>query len=203
VALSPAGDQLATLTPGKVAVWDRATGARFAEAAVPRLRSVSFRGDGRAILASGEETLLLWELSEARPVALLGHHARIADAVFSGDGARIVSSDESGMICLWDARSGRLLRTTKLPGGATLHAGGDGGHAAAHTRDGLWVWDIHLAGSPTPRGRCACRPTYSPATASCRNGSTRRSSAARPRQRPERTGRLRHACPAGRPFDPS
>ena len=49
------------------------------------------------------------------------------------------------MVCVWDARSGRLLRTTKLPGGATLHAGGDGGHAAAHTQDGLWVWDIHLA----------------------------------------------------------
>jgi WD40 repeat protein len=105
-ALSGSGDHTARL-------WDIATG-RELRAFVGHSQevcSVAFSPDGRlALTGSMDSTVRLWDIATGRIVRVI-EQGNCADSVaFSPDGRSILSSEYHDLK-LWDADSGRLLRT--------------------------------------------------------------------------------------------
>jgi WD40 repeat protein/serine/threonine protein kinase len=156
VAFSPDGDQvLSGSLDGTVRVWDGTPQSAAARAGERTLRGhtgavlgVAFRPAadpaGRAVLASvsRDETARLWNPATGETTAVLhGHAGPVFGVAFSRDGHRIVSTDFSGTIKVWDADTGREVRTfhgtvtraALSPDGKRLATSGWNGSAA--------VWD--------------------------------------------------------------
>ena len=69
--------------------------------------------DGRrAVSASDDKTLKVWELESGRELrTLAGHIGLVYGVAVSGDGRRAVSASEDKTLKVWDVESGRELRT--------------------------------------------------------------------------------------------
>ncbi|HEX7186217.1 MAG TPA: AAA family ATPase [Thermoanaerobaculia bacterium] len=75
--------------------------------------------DTRAVSASADQTLRLWDLREGISLAVLkphtaravlkGHTADVTGCAFTRDGTRIVSRSKDGRLGLWDGESGELV----------------------------------------------------------------------------------------------
>jgi WD40 repeat protein len=125
-AFSPDGKRLATAhmlppasgRPAEIKIWDAATGrlALTLKPAGANLTTLAFAPDGNLLAsATSEKGIDFWNLSAkegealARPVAGVG--PPVQGLVFSPDGKTLFAGDNQGLVRVYDARSGKRLRT--------------------------------------------------------------------------------------------
>jgi WD40 repeat protein len=126
VAFSPDGDQVVSCSlDGTVRVWDGTPlsaaprpGERTLRGHTAAILSVAFRPGAdpsdRIVLASAsrDETVRFWNPATGDTTAVLrGHAGPVYGVAFSRDGRRIVTTDFSGAIKVWDADTGKEVRT--------------------------------------------------------------------------------------------
>jgi len=104
-------------TAGTVAVWDAAED-RIIDALgalnghSERITSLRITANGmRAVTASRDRTLRVWELDGSqRSILLAGHYRDVRRVELFADGARAVSFSRDRTVRLWDLATGRMLR---------------------------------------------------------------------------------------------
>jgi WD40 repeat protein len=132
VAFSPDGQRIVTGSrDGTAKVWERASvkGILTLRGHSDAIFSVAFSPNGeRIVTGSWDGTARVWEASSGKELLSLtnhgteipsglialyrkGHRARVYSAAFSPDGRRIVTGSSQGTAKVWDAASGRELRT--------------------------------------------------------------------------------------------
>jgi WD40 repeat protein len=94
-------------------VWDAETGVKIRSLEGRHIGAIAHSPDGaRAVLASADGTLKVWDIDRGEPVRTLkGHGGHVNDCVCSPDGARVVCASTDGTLKLWDAETGRKTRT--------------------------------------------------------------------------------------------
>jgi len=118
----------ALVKPGKVSAESEIV-LQYAPQAVFRVKAVSrcaaaISGHGESILAtqfspadssrmasgSGDKTVRIWDCDTGTPYATLKGHSSWCLAVsYSPDGSLIASGDEKGIICIWEAATGKAI----------------------------------------------------------------------------------------------
>jgi WD40 repeat protein len=118
LAFAPDGTTLATGTRA-LCLWDVASGKqRRCLPVVPpsNLRALAFSPDGMELAAlagndsdeSGAATVRRWNLASGCERTLDGvHYGPVWQIAFAPDGKRLASLSVEGMVCLWDARTGK------------------------------------------------------------------------------------------------
>lgn len=104
-----------------------------------------FSPDGQHMAgASGDYSVLLWDLTGSQSMRILYGHRNPASALaFTADGRTLVSGSTDGDILKWDAVSGQLLSTVKQTGSFnSITFSRDGSTAAMGTEDSILLTDV-------------------------------------------------------------
>ena len=128
VAFSPDGRYLATAChDGQARVWHRQGESLIGPAVLPSrdkvLADVEFTSDGRYLIGGSEEGgVFIWPTpfeTSAKPRAFRGHQAMVHVAVPSlaaWSGSVFLTVGHDARAILWDAASGRIVKSWQLPG---------------------------------------------------------------------------------------
>lgn len=82
--------------------------------------AVALTGDGRAVSASSDGTLRVWDLESGDELAVLtGHRDAVRAVARTGDG-RVVSASWDGTLRVWDLETRRVVVTAWLDGARAL-----------------------------------------------------------------------------------
>jgi small GTP-binding protein len=105
-----------------------------------------FADDRRALSASDDNTLKIWDLENGRLLhSLEGHSNAVTNAVVFAGGRRALSGSLDGTLKVWDLENGCLLHSLEGDSNAVMHAvvfAGDR-RALSVSRDGtLKVWNL-------------------------------------------------------------
>jgi serine/threonine protein kinase len=139
-------------------MFDRALQSRLAEQArlastSGRMWSAAFSPDGRQIVTTDDRAAQVWDAQTYRRMFTLFHGDTVYQAVYSADGARLVTAGGDGTVKIWDASSGTLVRELRRDGARLRYfiaaLSPDGRLVAAiDTRgDVAHVWDA-VTGAP-------------------------------------------------------
>jgi WD40 repeat protein len=111
------------------------------------VRAVAIAPDGRrAVSASDDRTLRLWDLESGRTIRVLeGHTDSVLAVAVTSDGRRAITGSGDRTLRLWDLESGQTLRT--LTGHTSMILAvavtSDGRYAvSASLGEGLRLWDL-------------------------------------------------------------
>lgn len=107
---------------------------------------------GQPAIEPQEKEANVWDVATGeRLLTLKGHRSLIWDVEFSPDGSRLATSDDSGIVAIWDGQSGERLLTRHAgegPSVVQVDFSPDGTMLLAtdgyKTRDGpgtIWLWD--------------------------------------------------------------
>jgi hypothetical protein len=119
------------------------------------LNSVAVSADGRrAICASNDDTLKVWDLESGQVLSTLaGHSDCVSGVAVTADGRRAVSTSWDQTLKLWDLESGQELRTLVGHSGYVYGVGvtADGRRAVSASQDhprkcGIWRAARNCAG---------------------------------------------------------
>jgi len=83
--------------------------ARFA-ATSGRMWSAQFSPDGKRVVTSDDKAAQIWDAQTNRLLFTLPHGDIVYQAVYSTDGAKLLTAGSDGMVKIWDAASGGLVR---------------------------------------------------------------------------------------------
>jgi WD40 repeat protein len=159
VALSPDGRRAGSGGPhGILRLWDPATGKELdaLKGHKGRITCLTFAADGRRVLTGGEDqTLRLWDAGTGLPLARLAARTRepggqIEAVALSADGRLALSaqsSQQAGILCLWNTLTAKPLCGYKVPGRSigSIALAADGRHAWAVSADGtVCQWQMPL-----------------------------------------------------------
>ena len=81
--------------------------ARFASSS-GRMWSAAFSPDGRQIVTTDDKNAQVWDAQTYRLLFTLPHGDTVYQAVYSADGARLVTAGGDGTVRIWDAANGTL-----------------------------------------------------------------------------------------------
>jgi len=111
IAFSPDGHRLVASTPAELIVYDTATWKRLVRRPFELLQPVRFTPDSRYLVGGSTNRVVVVDTETWKPTAsLVGHHGVIEDLEVSPDGTKIASVDRSGLVRIWDLRSGKPLQ---------------------------------------------------------------------------------------------
>jgi WD40 repeat protein len=125
VAFSPAGDLLASVgEDGIIRLWEPDTGKelRHFSSGPGAVRGLSFSGDGKTLAAANaDKTVSLWEPGTRKErQRLRGHEGEVWCVAVAPDGKTVASGGDDGLR-LWDADTGKQLRTLGERGLTYIH----------------------------------------------------------------------------------
>ncbi len=145
IAFAPDGRKLASRAKDAVKLWDIKNGN---ELHTLEVRSVcegglEFSPDGRILVWGEDRILKVLETATWHELRRLsGHTSEVRGLAFSPDGKMIASSSTSdGTVKLWEATSGREIRTLRLGPVDKMAFSSDGGLLALCTNEGVDLWD--------------------------------------------------------------
>jgi GTPase SAR1 family protein/DNA-directed RNA polymerase subunit RPC12/RpoP len=132
---------------GKVKTKEQSDTVRVLEGHTASVRGVAVTPDGtRAVSASSDTTLRVWDLATGKSVATLeGHKGAVFGVAVTPDGTRAVSASSDTTLRVWDLATGKSVATLK---GHTKHVvrvavTPDGTRAVSASDDKtLRVWDL-------------------------------------------------------------
>ena len=137
VAFSPDGSTI--LSGGgphdTIRLWNATTGTHQ-RILITWVSSVVFSPDGGTIASGRSDAIFLRNATTGKTRVLTGHWRRVNSVAFSPDGGTIASGSDDATIRLWDADTGRTLRTFRghteavnsvafSPDGGTIASGSD------------------------------------------------------------------------------
>jgi serine/threonine-protein kinase len=75
-----------------------------------RMWSATFSPSGTQVVTTDEQNAQIWDAQTNQLRGTLAHGDTVYQAVFSSDGAHLVTACGDGVVRIWDATSGRLIR---------------------------------------------------------------------------------------------
>ena len=133
-------------------VWDLGTGRATSVLSGHEgpVWDASFDPAGDRVVSGGDDrTVRVWDLATGSATVLQGHQNSVRTAAFSADGRHVLSSADDG-VRVWDAGTGRIVRTISTPARDTLGAAiaPDGVTIAVQTFDGrILIYNCETCGS--------------------------------------------------------
>lgn len=111
------------------------------------VNAVAYSPDGtRALSASGDGTLIVWDTANGQPLRLLDGHRGlpVTSVVFDPDGRHALSGSWDLSLVLWDVETGELLHRYEGHRGvvSALAISPDGRLALSGSTDGLILWNL-------------------------------------------------------------
>ncbi|HUG70945.1 MAG TPA: protein kinase [Pirellulaceae bacterium] len=150
LAFSPNGQTLATVGRDQVLrIWNISTGQLVlsipTEWDSPQIASLQFSSDGRFLLASDGQAVVVFDVSSDWNVRTLnGHSSAVYSVDFTPNGEFLVSAGGTygkkvGEIILWDVKTAREVRRFQEPGDAVfcVACSPDGQYLATTSRNGV------------------------------------------------------------------
>jgi WD40 repeat protein len=141
-----------------VVVWDPKAGKRLRTLPASRGSDITFSPDGKTVAAflrggwddQQGKALRLWDLATGAPLAgetaENGHLNEVDGIAFTPDGRTVAtSSHDDHSVRLWEARTGRLLRTLAVPDKLSRHAlafSPDGKYLFVGTWPAVVRWEV-------------------------------------------------------------
>jgi len=126
------------------------------------VNAVAISSDSRiAVTGSQDHTLRTWDLSTGRPRAVLKGHKQPITALRLLTDKRAVSASLDGAVRLWNATSGRRLRTWRALSKGVLRVelfDGERKAVSTYVDGSLRIWDLTAAGRLWPPRWRALRP---------------------------------------------
>ncbi|HEX7837581.1 MAG TPA: hypothetical protein VF469_08975 [Kofleriaceae bacterium] len=89
--------------------------ARFASTS-GRMWSAAFSPDGRQIVTTDDRNAQVWDAATGRRLYVLPHEGTVFHAVYSADGAWLATAGGDGVVKIWNAASGGLVRELRHDG---------------------------------------------------------------------------------------
>ncbi|MDR2716554.1 MAG: hypothetical protein LBB89_00615 [Treponema sp.] len=104
--------------------------------------------DGSMLLVNYKNILYIYNVNDGMLVkTLTGHSKEVTTGLWSPDGTKIISGDQSGAIIIWDVSSGSEVRSIRGNKGPVSFAGlkitPDGAKILGNGGDILKIWDIN------------------------------------------------------------
>jgi len=144
VAFHSDGTRLATVSSNRlIRIWDLGAAEPQTLRHDSAVRYAAFGGDGKRILTLTDFAAQLWSLETGRAIPLQMPESQLYFGGFSPDGRWVTTAAQDGAVRLWDAVTGRQLRS--LPHDRKVNhvdISRDGRRLAAASHTELVVWDL-------------------------------------------------------------
>jgi WD40 repeat protein len=146
-AFGPDGRTVATGSWDRTAcVWDTATGNLLFRTPEHEgwMMAMALSPDGKQLATAGRNaTIRLWDVGTGKPTALFKQPKDAVNLAFCQGGKTLAAYDESGLVSLLEAATGKLLFTVEVETAVAALVGSPGGNELAILHgEKVAVWDL-------------------------------------------------------------